>query len=126
MLYKVRAWPLQGMAEEKVLLSIRESIARDIWKRPEHREKVIHSMICISRGGLERTVGEDQGRRGEGSRERGQRERRNQERGGEGGRGVIRARAHGQDDRIIWEEEAGGRKAHELEEFRAAGGVEKR
>lgn len=71
MLYKVRAWPLQGMAEEKVLLSIRESIARSIWKRPEHRQKVVHSMICVSRGGLERTVGEDQGRRGEGVKRKG-------------------------------------------------------
>lgn len=73
MLYKVRAWPLQGMAEEKVLLPRRESIARGIWKRPEHRQKVVHSMICVSRGGLERTVGEDQGRRGQekGGKERG-------------------------------------------------------
>lgn len=105
------------MAEEKVLLSRRESIARGIWKRPEHREKVVY---CVSREGT--------GPGEKGSRERGK-EREVIKKGGEGGRGVIRARAHGQDDRIIWEEEAGGREAHELEEFTVAGGmrsVEKR
>lgn len=85
----------------------------------ETRTQRESGILCLKR--RDRTRGEGVKRKGK--------EREVIKKGGEGGRGVIRARAHGQDDRIIWEEEAGGREAHELEEFTVAGGmrsVEKR
>lgn len=99
------------MAEEKVLLSRRESIARDIWKRPEHREKVVH---CVSRGG---TGPREKGPRGRGKEREGT--KREGEKVGEGSLELE----HMVKMTGLYGKKAGGREDHELKECKVAGGV---